>query len=398
MSDRKPILVTLDDDKEIADVVGAVAEQAGFDAKVTTSHGSFHDAIHLHNPDVIVLDLQMPEMDGIQVLRSLADKNIRAGILLVTGMDERTMAAAEQYGKSKGLLILGALQKPFMPEDLLEKLHSARSATGPLTAGDLEQAIANNQLVVYYQAIVRRFADSTWDIGSMEALLRWDHPERGILTPDAFLDMGEKSGLMGALTDFVLQRGIEQLKGWQVKRLNLGLRINIAASLINDIDFPDRLEQLLAEQELDPSALTLEITETAMLGQHPDTFDILTRLRVKNINLAIDDFGIGYSSLTQLFRMPFNEMKIDKSLMLRIPQSKEAKIMVETLVELAHKLNLTACAEGVETPEALDFLDSISCDSAQGFLISRPLAPENVPSVIDRWDRRQHEEPEQEAS
>ena len=153
----------------------------------------------------------------------------------------------------------------------------------------------------------------------------------------------------------------------------------------------------MPEQELDPSALTLEITETAMLGQHPDTFDILTRLRVKNINLAIDDFGIGYSSLTQLFRMPFNEMKIDKSLMLRIPQSKEAKIMVETLVELAHKLNLTACAEGVETPEALDFLNSISCDSAQGFLISRPLAPENVPSVIDRWDRRQHEQPEQEA-
>jgi len=398
MSERKPILITLDDDKEIADVVGAVAEQAGFDPKVTTSPGPFHDAISLHNPDVIVLDLQMPEMDGIQVLRSLADKKIRAGILLVTGMDERTMAAAEQYGKSKGLLVLGALQKPFMPEDLLEKLRSARSATGPLTPGDLAQAIENDQLLVYYQAIVRRFADSTWDIGSMEALLRWDHPERGILTPDAFLEMGEKSGLIGALTDFVLQRGIEQLKGWQAKRLNLGLRINIAASLINDIEFPDRLEQLLAEQELDPSALTLEITETAMLGQHPDTFDILTRLRVKNINLAIDDFGIGYSSLTQLFRMPFNEMKIDKSLMLRIPQSKEAKIMVETLVELAHKLNLTACAEGVETPEALDFLNSISCDSAQGFLISRPLSPENVPSVIDRWDRRQHKQPEQEAS
>ena len=246
MSDRRPILVTLDDDKEIADVVGAVAEQAGFDAKVTTSPGPFHDAIDLHDPDVIVLDLQMPEMDGIQVLRSLAEKDVRAGILLVTGMDERTMAAAEQYGRSKDLLVLGALQKPFMPEDLLETLRSARSATGQLTAKDLQHAIENDELLVYYQAIVRRFADSTWDIGSMEALLRWDHPQRGILTPDAFLDMGEKSGLMGALTDFVLQRGIEQLKGWQAKRLNLGLRINIAASLINDIDFPDRLEQLLA--------------------------------------------------------------------------------------------------------------------------------------------------------
>ena len=393
MSDRKPMLLTLDDDREIADVVGAVGEQAGFNVKVTTSPGPFHDALRLHDPDVIALDLQMPEMDGIQVLRSLAEKEVRAGILLITGMDERTIAAAEQYGESKGLQLLGSLQKPFMPEDLLEKLLSARSATGQLTAKDLQKAIAENQLIVYYQPTVRRFADGTWDIESMEALLRWDHPERGILTPDTFLDMGEKSGLMGVMTDFVLQRGIEQLKGWQASRLNLGLRINLAATLITDIEFPDRLETLLAEQQLDASAMTLEITETAMLDQHSDTFDILTRLRVKRINLAIDDFGIGYSSLTQLFRMPFNEMKIDKSLVLRTPQSKEASIMVETLVELAHKLNLTVCAEGVETEEALQFLNSINCDSAQGFLISRPIPPKDVPTVIDRWDRRQHQHP-----
>ena len=133
-----------------------------------------------------------------------------------------------------------------------------------------------------------------------------------------------------------------------------------------------------------------------MLDQNSDTFDILTRLRVKNFNLAIDDFGIGYSSLTQLFQMPFNEMKIDKSLVLRVPQSNEAKIMVETLVELAHKLNLTVCAEGVETQEALDFLASVACDSAQGFLVSRPVPPKDVPTVIDRWDRRQHEDFRQE--
>ena len=110
---------------------------------------------------------------------------------------------------------------------------------------------------------------------------------------------------------------------------------------------------------------------------------------LKDINLAIDDFGIGYSSLTQLFRMPFNEMKIDKSLTLRVPQSKEAGIMVEALVQLAHKLNLTVCAEGVETQEALDFLGRVACDSAQGFLISRPIPAQDVPGVVRGWEQRQ---------
>jgi EAL domain-containing protein (putative c-di-GMP-specific phosphodiesterase class I) len=201
--------------------------------------------------------------------------------------------------------------------------------------------------------------------------------------------MSEKQGLSRAVTDFVLQAGVEQLKGWHAAKLNVGLRVNVPATLITDIDFPDRLEAILAAQEIDPSALTIEITETAMLDKHPDTFDILTRLRVKNINLAIDDFGIGYSSLTQLFRMPFNEMKIDKSLVLRVPQSKEAKIMVDALVELAHKLNLTVCAEGVETEEVLDFLTGVGCDSAQGFLISRPIAAKAVPDVCRRWDAQQ---------
>jgi EAL domain-containing protein (putative c-di-GMP-specific phosphodiesterase class I) len=122
-----------------------------------------------------------------------------------------------------------------------------------------------------------------------------------------------------------------------------------------------------------------------MLEQHADTFDILTRFRLKRLNLAIDDFGIGYSSLTQLFRMPFNEMKIDKSLMLRAPQSSEAKIMIDALVSLAHNLNLTVCAEGVESRESLEFLDGIGCDSAQGFYISKPIAAKDVPEMISLW-------------
>lgn len=389
MQQKDPVLIALDDDQEIAGVICAIGKKAGFDATSVNESAAFRELVAEKRPDVVVLDLQMPGDDGVSMLRYLANANVRAGILLVTGMDERTIAAAEQYGLGRGLHVLGALQKPFEPDELHQRLERAHAAIRPLTKQDLQQAIDNEELLVYYQPTIRRFADGTWDIAGVEALLRWNHPIRGLLTPASFISMGEREGLSRAMTDFVLQRGIEQLKGWQAMRLNVGLRVNIAATLISDIDFPDRLEGMLAEQGVDPEALTLEVIETAMLEQKPDTFDILTRLRIKNINLAIDDFGIGYSSLTQLFRMPFNEMKIDKSLVSRTTESKEARIMVDALVSLAHKLSLTVCAEGVEDQETLAFLDSIECDCAQGFYISPPVTRGQVPKVIARWDHNQ---------
>ena len=148
---------------------------------------------------------------------------------------------------------------------------------------------------------------------------------------------------------------------------------------------------MLVEQSVDPESLALEITETAMLEQTPDAFDILTRLRIKNIGLAIDDFGIGYSSLTQLFRMPFNEMKIDRSLVSSIVESKEASIMVDALVSLAHKLNLTVCAEGVEDRATLEALGKFGADFAQGYFVSTPVPATEIPKIIAHWDQQQHQ-------
>jgi EAL domain-containing protein (putative c-di-GMP-specific phosphodiesterase class I) len=390
MPQKDPVLLALDDEEDIAKTVSAIGSRAGFRAVSSTTPARLRELVEQSKPDVIVLDLQMPGFDGISALRHLADTQSTAKILLVTGMDERTIASAEQYGLRRGLAIFGTLQKPFDPDELFARLERAHAAIRPLTPTDLEQAIANDELVVHYQPIIRRFADNTWDVAAVEALLRWNHPIRGLLTPDSFVSMGEAGGLSRAMTDFVLQRGIEQLKGWEALRLRLGLRINVAATLISDIGFPDRLETMLVEQSIDAETLALEITETAMLEQTPDAFDILTRLRIKNIGLAIDDFGIGYSSLTQLFRMPFNEMKIDRSLVGRIGESKEAAIMVDALVALAHKLNLVVCAEGVETQDTLDALSRFGCDFAQGYHVSPPVPAAEIPKIIARWDQNQH--------
>ena len=393
MNALSPVLLAFDDDEEIVETICAIASTAGFRAVASTSSGQLQELLQSARPDVVVLDLQMPGTDGVSALRYLADVGTKARIFLVTGMDERTIAAAEQYGLRRGLKVMGALQKPFDPGELLSRLEHAHAAIRPLTPADLQQGIDRRELVVYYQPILRRFADNTWDICAVEALLRWNHPIRGLLTPDSFITMGETHGLSRAMTDFVLQSGIEQLKGWLAARLHIGLRVNIAATLIADVALPDRLEALLLEHALDPASLALEVTETGMLEQTPETLDILTRLRIKNISLAIDDFGIGYSSLTQLFRMPFNEMKIDKSLVGKIVESKEAAIIVDALVSMAHKLGLTACAEGVEDAATLEALGRFGCDYAQGYYISQAVAPAQIPTIIKRWDLEQRQPP-----
>lgn len=391
MAQHEPVLLAFDDDEQIVDAICAIGQRAGFRSVSSTSSGRLRELVAGSKPDVIVLDLQMPDEDGVSALRYLADSHCTAKIFLITGMDERTIASAEQYGLRRGLSVLGTLQKPFDPDELYAHFEKAHAAIRPLTPADLEQAIETGELAVHYQPIIRRFADNTWDVTAVEALLRWNHPVRGLLTPESFLSMGETHGLSRTMTDFVLQRGIEQLKGWEAQRLRIGLRVNIAATLISDVAFPDRLERMLIEQSVDPEALALEITETAMLEQTPNAFDILTRLRIKRIGLAIDDFGIGYSSLTQLFRMPFNEMKIDRSLVGRIVESKEASIMVDALVSLAHKLSLTVCAEGVENRATLDMLGKFGADYAQGYFISTPVPAAEISRIIAHWDEQQRQ-------
>jgi EAL domain-containing protein (putative c-di-GMP-specific phosphodiesterase class I) len=194
--------------------------------------------------------------------------------------------------------------------------------------------------------------------------------------PDRFIGLAEETGLIGAVTDVVLQTGIRQLAVWHRTGLPLRLSVNLSPRLVRELDFPDRLEAMMASHGLATSCLALEITETAALEDPSRTRDILTRLRVKGFGLSLDDFGTGWSSVTQLYQMPFNELKIDKSLGLELQHSREARTIVRSLVDLAHNLGLEVCTEGVETEAALEFLGSVRCDLAQGYHLGRPMPAE----------------------
>jgi len=390
-----PRLLVLDDDIEVGELIGELAEHSGFRATVTHNAPAFNEELGKEPADMIVLDLQMPGTDGVEILRDLAASGTRAGVLVVSGMDKRTIASAEQFGSQSGLNVIGTLQKPFTPEAMIAKLESAHKSTRRLTGDDLARAIVDGQLMLHYQPVIQRIRAGEWRAESVEALLRWNHPSLGLLVPSQFLSLidSDRGELMKQLTDFVFERGIEQLRAWQNDGIHIGLRVNVAAGLIADSRFPDRLEALLGEHDTDPELLTLEIREPSVLSNSNKGFDILTRLRLKSINLALDDVGGPHSSLHNLYSLPFGEIKFDRSLIAAIDGHSSAGTLVGGLIETAHRMEMSCCAVGVETEVQLDVLDEARCDRAQGFLIGSPVAAARVEEVLSAWTSAQHDLP-----
>jgi EAL domain-containing protein (putative c-di-GMP-specific phosphodiesterase class I) len=263
------------------------------------------------------------------------------------------------------------LQKPILLPVLKAALEKVMQRT--ITAESLGTAIAASDLQLHYQPKLARQGDGSWAIEGAEALMRWYHPELGMLMPAEFIPLAAQAGLSDAVTDLALRAAVAQLGAWQGRGLVLNVAVNIPPDILTDVDFPDQVSDLLQEYHVDGSHLTLEVTEEAAMENQETAMDILARLRLKGVQIAIDDFGTGYSSLKQLFYMPFSELKIDGSFVKDIETSEEARIMVRTMIQMGHNLNLTICAEAVETQAALDFLEAEGCDKVQGFFFSEAI-------------------------
>ncbi len=385
MTDSLNRLLVVDDQEDILDFVAQVAESMDYAVAVASSAEDFQARLAEFGPTLIVLDLQMPGTDGVELLRFLGRQAVKVPVLISSGMDSRVLTSAERFGRSVGLDIAGVVQKPLLLAEFESVLAEHRRMERTIDPVEFARAVDRGQLVLHYQPKLARTV-AGWQPSGVEALLRWQHPDLGLIYPDRFIPLAESSGLIAAATDWVLQEGVRQVGEWRRRGLELGLAVNMSPKLVTDIEFPDRLSDLLAAHGVRNSVLTLEITETAALENPTRTMDILTRLRVKDFSLSLDDFGTGYSSLTQLYRMPFNELKIDKSLGMDLGKSREAETMVRSLVGLAHGIGLRVCAEGIETAAALDFLGESGCDYAQGYHIGRPMAAEAIPDHVASCD------------
>ena len=241
--------------------------------------------------------------------------------------------------------------------------------------GELRRAIEERELTLHFQpkALV-----AGKEVRSVEALLRWSHPQRGLVLPDEFIPLAEDTSLMGPLTLYVLEAALRQARAWQDEGLRLPVAVNLAHRDLLDPRFPEQVEALLEAVGVPAELLELEITESALSGDPARVDQVLRRLAALGIRLSIDDFGTGYSSLSHLTRLPISEIKIDRSFVGRMTSELDSAVIVRSVIELARSLRLTAVAEGVETEETWQQLESLGCTFAQGYVLTPPLPADEL--------------------
>jgi len=248
----------------------------------------------------------------------------------------------------------------------------------PITGAEIQTAINEGQFSLRYQP---KLDCETLSLKGFEALIRWDHPSIGTIYPDQFIRVAEESGLIGKITEVV----VDQAFRWYTTTSGvpgLSLSINISAKRLSDLDFADWLKRKCLSAGIRPDSIILEISEVAVLGERLHALDMFTRLRTKGFRVAIDGYGIGHATLATLAKLPFTEIKIDKSFAMAAPQSPEAKAFLKSTVQTSHSLDLRVVAEGVEDRETLDYLRNMGCDFVHGYLVARPMTGEEAQDWI----------------
>jgi diguanylate cyclase (GGDEF)-like protein len=244
---------------------------------------------------------------------------------------------------------------------------------------ELKHAIDSDQLLLHYQP---KASVSSRDIVAVEALVRWNHPDRGLLYPDAFLDIAEQTGIIDALTRWVLHNALEQLKAWGPEFGDLSVAINVSARNLARADFADGVLREIAQSRVSPDRVLLEITETALVTDPDRAGRSLRRLAAAGVRISLDDFGRGQTSLGYLSTLPLHEVKIDKSFVSDMLDDHSHAAIVRSVIDLAHNLGFEVVAEGVETEQILAELTSLGCDIAQGYLLAKPMPPAVLPNWV----------------
>ena len=376
-------LLVLDDDADVSFTICTIAKGAGHDARATTSADEFLHLVADWAPSHLIVDLAMPEVDGVEILKRLADIAFDGVVIVASGLGNRVLEAAGRAAAENGLNVSGVLGKPFTPNRLRELLsdkthqpHLKAPENRPqefqVTRQTLTAGLAEQQIGVYYQPKV---SCATGKCIGFEALARWHHPDIGIILPDRFIPLAEDTGLIGELTRQVFGQALrwfaESFRG-----TNTTIALNMSARVIADAGLSEWLMTQCQVLGLNPEQIVLEITESSSMENPIMMLEFLTQFRIKGFSLSIDDFGVGYSSLIQLARLPFSEMKIDKMFVISASQSEESQKIAAAIVGLARALGLLVAAEGVEDQWTLSFLAEIGCDTAQGYFIGRPMPPD----------------------
>lgn len=387
----KKILV-IEDEQIIRENILKLLKAEGFDVTGAENGAQGLNAAVSNLPDVIICDVMMPELDGYGVLMALRSNPVTATLpfVFLTGKAERSeMRQGMELGADDYLTkpftkaeLVGAISSRLKKQEAVAeqyKILLGQSCALITDAADkLEQiktslcdALEREEFQVYYQPQVNV---QTGKIMSAEALIRWLHPEKGLISPAQFIPSAEATGFIIQLGEWVLQTACRQMQVWQNAGFS-GLRVavNLSARQFHQPDLSSRVAQILAEIGLEPSSLELELTESLMVEDAPSAIATLRQLKSLGVSISIDDFGTGYSSLSYLAQYPFDTLKIDRCFISNITHGCTNAAIVKAIIQMAHSLCLEVIAEGVETEAEKDFLWRYHCDTMQGYLFSPPL-------------------------
>jgi EAL domain-containing protein (putative c-di-GMP-specific phosphodiesterase class I) len=376
MSEDRVLII--DDDAGFRNFARRVAEAVGYDTRVTAEAQVFKDEVRAWNPSVILLDLNMPGVDGVELLRDLVDMRVAARVLIASGVDLKVLETVAGLAAERGLKVAATLQKPIRAEALQEVLERLREVEKELLAGALVHAIANNDLILEY---LPTLDCRTGRICGVEALVRWQHPTRGMIPPDQFVSLAERGDVIHQLTQWVVGTATRQCRRWRREGLDLALAVNASPRNLESPHFPDELAALCAQTAHPPEKLTIEVVASAVAGDLAHMRETLSRLRLKGFRLSIEEFGTGDLSLAKLRRLPFSELKIDKPFVSQMGHDEDSRQIVEAAIDLAHQFGLSAVAVGVTMRTILAAVTERGADMAQGFFISPPVGAERIRDV-----------------
>lgn len=384
-------LLILDDDAMIAQTVAIMAQKLKFDTLIALNASEFFERLRDFDPTHAIIDLSMPEVDGLEVMKMI-DGQSAAKIIIVSGSENRVLEAARRVGIAHGLEILGILQKPFRSMHLKALLLAPPSADTPkaeapgpaaparrrFTRDELSDALARDEFTIYLQPKVRC---SDGRIVGFETLARWHHPVHGLIMPSEFIDLFEAYDLELVWMEKLIRLATACISDQLPADIHLSL--NMSMSECSKASVPQLLPAILRELGASSDRIVLELVENGLIDASAEDIEMFARLRLGGFRLSIDDFGSGFSSLSRLVRIPFSELKIDRSFVKDVRNSHEARKVIQSVVAIGHALEMSVNAEGVEDAETLEIVKSLGCDTVQGFVYSRPVPVAQVMPWIE---------------
>ncbi len=379
----RALAVVLDEDPDVVAVLSLQLHVLGMESRCYRRVDLLLEEIDECAPQLVIMGLEFGDPDGIALLRLLAERRYGGWVLLLGGVERKISRIAERVGHTLGLQMLGSLDKPMRMAELrqrLDRLHLGRKPTiAPeddpfFSAAELDRALERNELTLHYQP---QFELATGRLSGVEALVRWSHPEIGLIGPASFLPM-LTAGQSRRLTCHVLEQALADAEQWAGMGVVLSLSVNVTA---DDLMESQLLSLTRHRQPGEPPLVVLEITETAAMDDELLGSEIAARLHLNGMEVSVDDFGVGFSSLSRLQMLPISELKIDRSFVRHLQQDAQDAAIVEAVALLGRRLGIRVVAEGVEELDCLPTLARFGCTHVQGFGLSRPVPADRIPEL-----------------